>query len=361
SRGAYIRYLACIWHFSVEHGWRYARSQCLSKNGCGSWFVARQVAPNYSIGNFPVIQTASALFPLLLLLRAGARCSSGPLCGGEAGTIRPRSGRCHGGQRLFARTGVRSKSPATTHGLGGQDARRASHRGVVSSWLLLLWTSKGEVTRAPAGARNRSVADESVRAKAPLPYPSSSLLKAGLSMALPRVHKWARGGSASRTPPRRQHQGRRHALGNLEPTLTRPARASRGSASPRRATAHNMPPAARHPHLRARVAWPAPTSVRARPVVPPGRVAVRAGPARSPASKSARRYWCRRRSATTHRRVDAADGTAATVAAAGGSGRWPAGAAQVRPVQATSSSPSNRYSRRASSRATKPSRQGSTP
>ena len=41
----------------------------------------------------------------MLLLRAAARCSSGPLGGDEAGTIRPRSGRCHGGQRLFALAG----------------------------------------------------------------------------------------------------------------------------------------------------------------------------------------------------------------------------------------------------------------
>jgi len=104
------------------------------------------VAPNNSVGDFPVIQTssaaASALLPLLLLLRAGARCSSGPLCGGEAGTIRPRSGRGHGWTRLFDRTGVRPKSPATTHELAGQDARRAPHRGALSLWLLLFEHAK---------------------------------------------------------------------------------------------------------------------------------------------------------------------------------------------------------------------------
>jgi len=47
----------------------------------------------------------------------GARCCSGPLGGGEAWTIRPRSGRGQGGTRLFDRTGVRPKSPAATHGL----------------------------------------------------------------------------------------------------------------------------------------------------------------------------------------------------------------------------------------------------
>ncbi len=87
----------------------------------------------------------------------GARCCSGPLGGGEARTMRPRSGRGHGWTRLFARAGARSKSPAPPHALAGQDARRAPPRGVVSSWLLLLWTSKGEVTRPPAGGRNRVV------------------------------------------------------------------------------------------------------------------------------------------------------------------------------------------------------------
>ncbi len=49
----------------------------------------------------------------------------------------------------------RRKTPEPARAPGRQDAWRARHRGVVSSWLLLLWTSKGEVTRAPAGARNR--------------------------------------------------------------------------------------------------------------------------------------------------------------------------------------------------------------
>ncbi len=63
---------------------------------------------------------------LLGFWRAGARLLfPGPLGGGEAGTKRPRSGRCHGGQHLFARAGARSKSPAPTHGLAGQDARQA--------------------------------------------------------------------------------------------------------------------------------------------------------------------------------------------------------------------------------------------
>ena len=52
------------------------------------------------------------------------------------------------------------------------NAWRARHRGVVFSWLLLFWTSKREVARAPAGARNRFVVCEEARAKAPLPHPS---------------------------------------------------------------------------------------------------------------------------------------------------------------------------------------------
>src|SRR6185312_3342343 len=48
------------------------------------------------------------------------------------------------------------------------DGRRARHRGVVSSWLLLLWTSKGEVTRAPTGARNCFETCQQAETKAPL-------------------------------------------------------------------------------------------------------------------------------------------------------------------------------------------------
>ncbi len=56
------------------------------------------------------------------------------------------------------------------------DGRRARHRGVVSSWLLLLWTSKGEVTRAEAAARNRFETCETSRKS---PSPSTSLPQAG--------------------------------------------------------------------------------------------------------------------------------------------------------------------------------------
>ena len=90
----------------------------------------------------------------------------GPLGGGEAGTARPRSGHRQGWRCLFAGAGAPSKSPAPPHGLAGQDAWQAPPRGVLSSWLLLLWTSKGEVTRAAAAARNCS--ETCVEAEAPL-------------------------------------------------------------------------------------------------------------------------------------------------------------------------------------------------
>src|SRR5690348_10154593 len=117
--------------------------------------------------------------------RAGcALLIRGPLGGGEAGTIRPHSGRCHGGQRLFARAGARSKSPAPPHGLAVHGWTESANRGVVSSWLLLLWTSKGEVTRAPAGARNRFVSGEA-RGEAPLPQPLSRKRERGGSESSP--------------------------------------------------------------------------------------------------------------------------------------------------------------------------------
>src|SRR6185312_15056772 len=97
----------------------------------------------------------------------------GPLCGGEAWTTRPRSGHRQGGRCLFARAGARSKSPAAPHGLEGQDARRAPHRGGLLFGLLFSWPRKRKVTRAPAGARNRFETCESAKTQAPLPPPFS--------------------------------------------------------------------------------------------------------------------------------------------------------------------------------------------
>ncbi len=121
-----------------------------------------------------VLRFAGALLWPLLLRAWSALLFPGPLGDGEAGTIRPRSGHRQGWRCLFDRTGVRPKSPAPTHGLAGQDARRASPRGVVFSWLLLFWTSKREVARAPAGARNRFVARDNAEARAPTPTLSRS-------------------------------------------------------------------------------------------------------------------------------------------------------------------------------------------
>jgi len=83
-----------------------------------------------------------------------ARCAPalvGPLGGGEAGTSRPRSGRGQGWTRLFARAGGPLEKPGTDSRTRRAGCPESANRGVVSSWLLLLWTSKGEVTRAPKG------------------------------------------------------------------------------------------------------------------------------------------------------------------------------------------------------------------
>src|SRR6185437_7635020 len=48
-----------------------------------------------------------------LLARRMRAAFPGPLGGGEAGTIRPRSGRCQGWQRLFARAGCPLEKPGT--------------------------------------------------------------------------------------------------------------------------------------------------------------------------------------------------------------------------------------------------------
>jgi hypothetical protein len=76
------------------------------------------------------------------------RLFPGPLCGGELGTTGPQGSR-HGCRLLFARTGVRSKSPAPTHELAGHACPASAKWGVVFSWVLLFWTSKREVPRPP--------------------------------------------------------------------------------------------------------------------------------------------------------------------------------------------------------------------
>ena len=44
---------------------------------------------------------------------------------------------------------VLSKSPAPPHGLAAHGWAASAKRGVVFSWVLLFWTSKREVPRAP--------------------------------------------------------------------------------------------------------------------------------------------------------------------------------------------------------------------
>ncbi len=78
----------------------------------------------------------------------------------SAAVSRGRSGRAAGEAKdglAFSRgqESARKARPRLTH-LPGMDARQAPPRGVVFSWLLLFWTSKREVARAPTGARNRS-------------------------------------------------------------------------------------------------------------------------------------------------------------------------------------------------------------
>jgi len=80
--------------------------------------------------------------------------------GPSAAVRRGRQGRAAGESKdglAFSRGhDARSKSPATTHALAGQDARQAPPRGALFSWLLLFWARKREVARAAAAARNRS-------------------------------------------------------------------------------------------------------------------------------------------------------------------------------------------------------------
>jgi len=85
----------------------------------------------------------------------GARCCSrGP----SVAVRRGREGRAAGIAKegdafSTGQESGRKARPRLTDSQGRKPGER--HRGVsFSSWLLLLWTSKGEVARAPAGARN---------------------------------------------------------------------------------------------------------------------------------------------------------------------------------------------------------------
>src|SRR6185503_17585369 len=85
------------------------------------------------------------------------RAGSALLCRGPCAAVRlgrkgPQGVR-QGCRTLFAGAGAPSKSPAETHAPGGQDARRAPHRGGLSFGYFSLATQR-KVTRAPTGARN---------------------------------------------------------------------------------------------------------------------------------------------------------------------------------------------------------------
>jgi len=119
--------------------------------------------------------------------RVGVGCSCGCCCFGccfcaqERAALpgAPMARRAGGGKSAGWPAGIRA-SFSPVHGRAVEkprnppahpepmDGRRARHRGVVSSWLLLLWTSKGEVTRAPVGARNCFETCQQAEAKAPL-------------------------------------------------------------------------------------------------------------------------------------------------------------------------------------------------
>jgi hypothetical protein len=66
----------------------------------------------------------------------GAQLYPGPLCGGEVGTTGKQGSR-QGGRLLFARTGVRSKTPAPAHGLAGQGCPASAKQGGLLCWLLI--------------------------------------------------------------------------------------------------------------------------------------------------------------------------------------------------------------------------------
>jgi len=68
------------------------------------------------------------------------------------GVDRPRSGHRHGCRCLFARTGVRSKSPAPAHGLAGQESGKRQ-AGWPFSWVTFSLATQRESDSAAAGRR----------------------------------------------------------------------------------------------------------------------------------------------------------------------------------------------------------------
>jgi hypothetical protein len=117
--------------------------------------------------------------------RAGVGCCCCCFCAQEraASPGAPMARRAGGGKSAGWPAGMRASFPPAQGGAVGKprnppahpepmDGRRARHRGVVFSWLLLFWTSKREVARAAAAARNHSETCQGAEAKTPLPHPS---------------------------------------------------------------------------------------------------------------------------------------------------------------------------------------------
>ncbi len=81
----------------------------------------------------------------------------GPLCGGESGS----TGRAAGVDRDVGSFShgqdARSKSPASTHGLAGQDARQAPSGVAFLFGYLSLWPRKEKVTRPPKEGESSSI------------------------------------------------------------------------------------------------------------------------------------------------------------------------------------------------------------
>ena len=95
---------------------------------------------------------------------------------------------------------ARSKSPAATHALAGQDARQASPRGGLLFGLLFSWPRKRKVTRAASAARNRS---SSARKRANPPKQTSQSVSADKPAATPyRQTTPPAADTADRAPPR---------------------------------------------------------------------------------------------------------------------------------------------------------------
>src|SRR6185437_7293173 len=150
-----------------------------------------------------------------LLARRMRAAFPGPLGGGEAGTIRPRSGRCQGWQRLFARAGCPLEKPGT----GSRTFRPRMDGKRQPGWPSLLVTfllATQEKSNSGAGRRTkRFCCWRRKEQEPPLPQPLSRKREreAALRGRGRRAHASALG---RRTPQRRggtaHHQFRAEAL-----------------------------------------------------------------------------------------------------------------------------------------------------